>query len=187
MSLKTTLATSTVTIFLAIVFISTPAHGSVSSETLAASEDAEIEAQFEAEMKKMKEYVVTDDQGVTFDTPAALDDGVSREVLNMGQLLNDYNGEHEAAADDSQMSARGYPVWGNWCGPGYGGGRAVDVLDSICRVHDRCYERVAYFACSCDSYLVSSINRESARMDSRERAVAGAVSAWFQFSKCWPS
>jgi len=33
-----------------------------------------------------------------------------------------------------------FPIHGNWCGPGHGGGPCVDVIDRACRRHDLAYE-----------------------------------------------
>jgi hypothetical protein len=30
------------------------------------------------------------------------------------------------------------PIYGNWCGPGYGSGTPVDQIDDACRIHDQC-------------------------------------------------
>lgn len=31
-------------------------------------------------------------------------------------------------------------IYGNWCGPGYGGGLCVDAIDRACRAHDLAYD-----------------------------------------------
>ncbi|KGJ71921.1 hypothetical protein GY21_18840 [Cryobacterium roopkundense] len=80
----------------------------------------------------------------------------------------------------------GVPIWGNWCGPGHGGGSAVDVLDSICQTHDRCYEDRGYFACSCDRKIVADIRNSIHLMTSGEKAMAVAVSTYFTYCLCNP-
>ena len=39
------------------------------------------------------------------------------------------------------------PIYGNWCGPGHGGGPAIDAVDAVCRAHDQCYGSRGYFNC----------------------------------------
>jgi hypothetical protein len=34
-------------------------------------------------------------------------------------------------------------LYGNWCGPGWGGGHCVDSIDCACRTHDLAYDRAA--------------------------------------------
>jgi hypothetical protein len=41
------------------------------------------------------------------------------------------------------------PVYGNWCGPRYGGGMPVDALDSCCKQHDDCYDNTSYYRWAC--------------------------------------
>lgn len=70
-------------------------------------------------------------------------------------------------------------MWGNWCGPGYGGQAAVDLLDRACRDHDTCYASKGYFNCGCDQNLIAAINRDYNRMHTAEKIAATAVKAYF--------
>lgn len=85
-----------------------------------------------------------------------------------------------------QMITAGVPIWGNWCGPGHGGGKAKDTLDSLCRTHDLCYGKKGYFACSCDRALVKGINSNASKMKSAEKRMAAVVSVYFKASPCNP-
>jgi len=50
------------------------------------------------------------------------------------------------------------PLHGNWCGPAYGGGPAIDGLDAACRRHDLCIQRAGeYFNCGCDLALMNEL------------------------------
>lgn len=53
------------------------------------------------------------------------------------------------------------PIYGNWCGPGYGGGDPTDAVDQACMVHDLCYDSDGYSACSCDAALVRALRDTS--------------------------
>jgi len=50
--------------------------------------------------------------------------------------------------------AAGLAVYGNWCGPGHGGGTPIDAVDAVCMRHDQCYDAKGYFDCSCDRALI---------------------------------
>jgi len=53
------------------------------------------------------------------------------------------------------------PIHGNWCGPGYGGGPALDPVDAVCRRHDRCIRRAGYLDCDCDLALLNDLRHRS--------------------------
>jgi hypothetical protein len=61
-----------------------------------------------------------------------------------------------------QQQTPGLPVYGNWCGPGYGAGRPTDALDACCKVHDDCYDSAGYFNCGCDQRLITCLNGANA-------------------------
>ena len=42
-------------------------------------------------------------------------------------------------ASGQVMPQLSIPIYGNWCGPGHGGGPAIDAVDAVCRAHDQCY------------------------------------------------
>lgn len=127
-----------------------------------------------------EEYDPESDSFEDEDEYQALSASTNRETLVSNTLL--YN-PSEASL---QVQRAGVPMWGNWCGPGHGGGIARDRLDSLCRTHDRCYGSKGYFACSCDRALVSGISKNSSKMKSKERAMASVVSVYFRYSPCNP-
>lgn len=52
------------------------------------------------------------------------------------------------------------PVHGNWCGPGHGGGPALDLLDAACLRHDLCIRAAgAPFDCACDLTFMDELRR----------------------------
>lgn len=77
-------------------------------------------------VKRILKYVSQDENGyVTFDIKAAKKDGQSSEVITQGNLFNEISkGYSDLGNDNYGMMAHptGIPIWGNWCGPGYGGG-----------------------------------------------------------------
>lgn len=60
-------------------------------------------------------YISKHDTGVKyrFDMDKAREDGVSEDVLRIGEYFNEYS-----IAKDDPYSKLSLPVWGNWCGPG---------------------------------------------------------------------
>lgn len=137
---------------------------------------------------------------VYFDVHAAVAAGASPETLEIGAVVNQMTfaqatspttgpGSLTSAVDPASSGPMAtaqfsLPVWGNWCGPGHGGGEPVDVLDSLCRTHDECYGTRGYFACSCDQALINDIRANAYRMGFRERIVAAAVSTYFTYTYC---
>lgn len=162
-----------------------PAMG-VSSKAAFASNKS-VGEKFNAQVSESGKYMQTSPDGsVYFDLAAARAAGASPEIIDIGQTINQLASAHNATGNGTTAARLSVPVWGNWCGPGYGGGPALDVLDSICRKHDRCYGSRGYFACSCDRAIVTDIRQNAHRMNSRERATAAAVSTYFTYCLCNP-
>ena len=80
----------------------------------------------------------------------------------------------------------GIPIWGNWCGPGHGGGEPQGTFDTLCMRHDRCYIDSGYFDCLCDAHFRAEIHRFGPQMETDERVVAAATTVWFTVSPCVP-
>lgn len=62
----------------------------------------------------------------------------------------------------NSFTTEGFPVHGNWCGPGYGGDELnvpppTDAVDAACMRHDLCYAKEGYLSCKCDVTLVSEL------------------------------
>lgn len=75
----------------------------------------------------------------------------------------------------------GLPVYGNWCGPGHGGGTPVDAVDAACQTHDNCYGDRGYFDCQCDDQLVQQLNQalNSGTVGPYGRFMGRIVRNWF--------
>jgi len=80
----------------------------------------------------------------------------------------------------------GLPVYGNWCGPGHGGGVPVDDVDRACMIHDNCYGDHGYFNCTCDRELVANLQRAigSGNVGFRGRFMGRIIRRWFQIQPC---
>lgn len=140
-------------------------------------------------LNQVDPYLEVNSYGVVgFNILKAEEDGVSTEIIEIGNKINDFS---SAMRNDSQLATRGLDVYGNWCGPGHSGGpdhdwAAIDTLDSLCRTHDFCYEDRGYFACSCDNALIKGITSNSDVMTGTEQAMAVVVAAYFLAAPCNP-
>ncbi|MCI2266249.1 hypothetical protein, partial [Sediminivirga luteola] len=135
----------------------------------------------------VRSYVSVDDSGtVRFDRAAALAAGEPQEVLDAGARLEQVARSYEAHQNvpDGPRAYNGIPVWGNWCGPGHGGGTPRDTLDRLCMEHDNCYAARGYFDCECDARLRAGISRSASSMGAGERAMAAAISVYFSIQPC---
>lgn len=145
---------------------------------------------FDATVTELTKYVVTDSDGRSrFDEERAMKEGASKDVIAAGIEFDALAAAYEAEAGDGTQgpaSRLSFPVWGNWCGPGHGGGQPKDTLDRLCMRHDKCYASRGYFDCYCDAVLKAEIRRYSSRMGTRERAVAAAITVVFSVTPCVP-
>lgn len=116
-------------------------------------------SQDEALANELLNYANLDANGniLGFDANRAKLNGASEIVIN---AANSYNTQSPSAGfrlngASTQVS---FPVHGNWCGPGHSGpGTPIDLLDTRCQTHDRCYAKNGYFNKSCDRTLVALI------------------------------
>lgn len=133
-----------------------------------------------------------------FDRDAAARAGVDAEVLALGDAFNRYAvnmGSDEAQSELDTVPYGPYPgeaqagtlhkalripVWGNWCGPGYGAGTPKDTLDALCMEHDLCYGERGYWDCQCDYDLIYGITEHLDRMGFRQRFMAIIVREFFR-------
>lgn len=124
-------------------------------------------------------YLSSDEDGAPiFNEKQAVEDGVSDEVLEVAsgayQIMCEYY-RYETTGIQSRM-----PVYGHWCGPNYGSGTPIDLLDTGCKKHDQCYGSRGYHKCSCDNEFLSYINKNLSKMSGPQRTAAYAMKAWLK-------
>jgi Phospholipase A2 len=74
------------------------------------------------------------------------------------------------------------PIYGNWCGPGHGGGAPIDIVDGTCMIHDHCYADRGYFDCECDAELIQRLEAiAGATLGWKARTARWSVLNWFKF------
>ena len=127
-------------------------------------------------------YVVKDGDSVRFDSERAIADGASEELLAVGDFINLYAFAAEADGDDRFT----FRYWGNWCGPGHSGPEdPVDVLDTACMHHDKCYAAAGYLDCDCDQAFIDEVDSVYDDMGKLEKVAARAAQALFQAQKVY--
>lgn len=130
------------------------------------------------EEKIIMQYVYLDDDGIpVYEKERALADGISESIIevadNYFEILNQYY-----AYENGNKTRMSVPIYGNWCGPGYGSGTPIDLLDIGCRSHDWCYGKRGYYKCSCDQELAAYIDRNIGNMSGTQYVMAQAVRLW---------
>lgn len=96
--------------------------------------------------------------------------------------------ETSSAISGRLAAQEGIPIYGNWCGPGHGGGNPLDDVDRACMTHDKCYSSRGYFDCECDAQLLRDLDRAIAFGNVRPwgRVMGPAIRAWFSLQPCVP-
>lgn len=81
-------------------------------------------------------------------------------------------------ASPAAAQAPALPVHGNWCGPGWGAGPALDALDAACRRHDFCVSYQGSQNCGCDLGFMQELRRgpfPNPAMADKARAIYEAI------------
>ena len=115
----------------------------------------------------------------SFNLEDAQKDGASQDLLEVGRFYNSFAASY-GQKNDGVSARAGFPVHGNWCGPGHSGpGEPVDTLDRLCMHHDQCYAAVGYFNMACDQALVNGIYNSLGQMNAGEKAKGIAIATFF--------
>jgi hypothetical protein len=128
----------------------------------------------------VREYVSETEKYITedghFDSEKAREDHASSEVINAGEYYN-----YISTNNTNEVGIQ-WKFYGNWCGPSYGSGKPIDVLDLMCKFHDQCYDktRTRKGYCSCDRIFVREVMRNQSKMfgEAQKTAAARAVVAF---------
>lgn len=83
--------------------------------------------------------------------------------------------------ESTQLRAVAFPIYGNWCGPHYGSGTPIDLLDAGCKKHDVCYKDRGRHKCSCDKEFLSYINDRYSKMTgAKQKSMAKVMVSWLK-------
>lgn len=111
----------------------------------------------------------------------ALNNNVGKEVLEIADktyefMMSQYNG-----VGSIQPMATAFPIYGNWCGPNYGSGTPIDLLDVGCKKHDNCYKKRGRHKCSCDKEFLQYINSRYSKMTgAKQKSMAKIMVTWLK-------
>lgn len=136
---------------------------------------------------------VENDGNVIYERDAAIKDELSKEQLNFADQVyafglsqsNEYEkitikGTRKSVAV-AQKKAVAFPLYGNWCGPNYGSGAPINLLDKGCKNHDICYGNKSRHKCSCDKTFLSYINKNYKKMTGvKQKIMAKVIKTWLQ-------
>ena len=136
-------------------------------------------------------FTVANNYTVVYDRNAAVEDGISDELLSFADEVylfglsqaSDSEKVHVKTNKKSRSAlnakAVAFPVYGNWCGPGYGSGTPIDILDKGCKNHDLCYKNKGYHKCSCDKTFLSYVKNNYSKMTgAKQKSMAKIIQAW---------
>lgn len=84
-----------------------------------------------------------------------------------------------------------FPVYGNWCGPGYPAAgenpTPIDIVDEACKVHDlgytECLQQDNQLMCEAniDLDLVESLRNDVGKLDKGQLVIANNIGKYFTF------
>lgn len=133
----------------------------------------------------VKKYLTVEDEDsdypiINFDKISAEQNNEPQDVIELGLGVQNLSIEYRT----SQVQRISLPVWGNYCGPGYGTKDStlepIDTLDQGCKKHDACYKGVGFRKnCRCNKDLVNYISNNLYRMQGRERTYAEIIRTYF--------
>lgn len=137
-------------------------------------------------------FDVDDDGNVTYKRDLAISDGINEDLLDLADKVCAYaitqsgseiitiQGNNKAIAK-LKAKATAFPAYGNWCGPGYGSGTPIDLLDTGCRSHDKCYKNKGYHKCSCDKTFLKYVQDNYSKMTgASQKAMAVVIETWLK-------
>ena len=132
-----------------------------------------------AELKKDEEIIgkylfININNNVVYNREDALKDEVKLELIEVADIAYDFY----CAYGHEKIVRASVPIYGNYCGPKYGSGIAIDILDEGCKRHDECYKKRGYHKCSCDRELASYIEKNLSKMNAYQKKAAKAIHYW---------
>lgn len=145
------------------------------------TKSAEID-DLEATTNEVLKYIYINEDGVPeYNREEAIENNVSDEVLEVADQTYAFMMSKYYEENNIQTRATAFPVYGNWCGPHYGSGTPIDLLDKGCKDHDQCYADKKRHLCSCDKAMLNYINNNYSKMSgTKQRSMAKTMVAWLK-------
>ena len=152
--------------------------------------EKKIPAALMESVKTMQKYISLSADGImSFDEVNAIAAGEGEKIIELGRSLVAFSIAMQMdPAEAIRQAVAGFPVYGNWCGPGHSGpGNPIDSLDTLCKTHDNCYAAAwknnpstnGKQICSCDQALMNSIANAYAGFNSGQQQVADMIFDYF--------
>jgi len=138
---------------------------------------------------RLQEYLIAEfDQYnnfiVEFNEEKAISNGESEELIEVGREVMNISSAY--LQDPYELYSISLPIWGNYCGPGYGtNDRSLpptDILDEGCMEHDACYKHAwgqTGVNCECNQDLIDHIDNNINHMHGTMKTTARAIKAYF--------
>lgn len=139
-------------------------------------------------IKKYLTYEGEEGDKLIFNDTLAIENNESEEIIMLGKDLEEisiiYSVENESNIDKDTKKLV-VPVWGNYCGPGWGTKDSkkptTDILDKGCKAHDNCYKGAGYKKnCTCNRNLVNHINNNLKNMSGNMLTTAKTIRNYFK-------
>ncbi|EEI82477.1 hypothetical protein HMPREF0077_1427 [Anaerococcus tetradius ATCC 35098] len=174
-------------IFLGLIFVLAICVLILPNNNVAASDGENLSySDIERIGDEVQKYIIVDNDSLYFDYQSAQNNNESPEVIEQGLLLESVSSNYsEFNTEGYSTRSIGLPIWGNYCGPGYGGKDSdepvTDVLDEGCRRHDQCYKWSLTLRknCKCNKDLVDYIDTHKSEMSGTMAKVAWAIRTYF--------
>lgn len=174
-------------IFLGLIFVLAICVLILPNNNVAASDGENLSySDIEKIGDEVQKYIIVDNGRLYFDYQSAQNNNESPEVIEQGLLLESVSSNYaESNTEGYSTRSIGLPIWGNYCGPGYGGKDSdepvTDVLDEGCRRHDQCYKWSLTLRknCKCNKDLVDYIDTHKKEMSGTMAKVAWAIRTYF--------
>lgn len=143
-------------------------------------------SELQRQVEELSQYMELQDGKVMFDGEGARGAGIDTSfVEKTTQVVEVFDaGVSDGKMRNSIVEGLTFSLYGNWCGPGHGGGEAIDGLDECCRKHDRCYEENGKYSCECDKALIRDIAGKFGEMDWKAKMYAVAIVVYFLIAPC---
>lgn len=127
-------------------------------------------------------YIKISEEGKPeYNREEAINNNVDDEVLGIADKTYEFMMSQYNDASDIQPMATAFPIYGNWCGPNYGSGTPIDLLDTGCKNHDNCYKKRGRHKCSCDKEFLQYINSRYSKMTGvKQKSMAKVMVAWLK-------
>ncbi|MGG3451736.1 phospholipase A2 family protein [Domibacillus aminovorans] len=132
-------------------------------------------------------YVKMTDEGIIeFDEEKAISDGRNSEIIEAGRIAEEISMQHKYynnGKKNGKIQAKvSFQYYGNWCGPGYGGGTPIDSIDQACKTHDLCYKSKGMYKCSCDDTLINTLSANWGKYNTKQKTYASGVITYFSLA-----